>query len=285
MTDKLDMPLDELIRAKRPEKKSKGEKGHGGNKRRQSGGGRGSERGGGGGGGGDGSGSGGNGGSGVNGGGGGGRKRHELVVVKNTPGTIGKRGGRGGLRGGFVRGGRGRGFGRGRGRGRAPRKPPNENLMASQNPDGSVGVLLHDAEVVTVGQGGEVTLNTAGQWTDETLDTMNAALEPLSVKVSAPDGAEGDWYVTDGHIWHVRMTGDSIVLPVIGYPPAARHQFHVNILRNAGGSAPSRASAAGEAAGGEAAAEAEVEAETEVLGTEDVAEEAMDEEVDAGDGA
>jgi hypothetical protein len=148
-----------------------------------------------------------------------------------------------------------------------------------------VAVLLADAEVVTVGLGGEVTLNTAGQWTDETLSTMNAALEPLSVKVSAPDGAQGDWYVTDGHIWHVRMTGDSIVLPVIGYPPAARHQFHVNILRNAGGSAPSRASAAGEAAGGEAAAGAEVEAETEVLGTEDVAEEAMDEEVDAGDGA
>lgn len=269
MTDKLDMPLDELIRAKRPEKK-KGEKG-GGNKRRQSGGGR-AERGSGSGGGGGGDGSGGNGGGGN--GGGGGRKRHELVVVKNTPGTIGKRGGRGGLRGGFVRGGRGRGFSRGRGRGRAPRKAPNENLVARQNPDGSVGVLLHDAEVVTVGQGGEVTLNTAGQWTDETLDIMNAALEPLSVKVSAPDGSEGDWYVTDGHIWHVRMTGDSIVLPVIGYPPAARHQFHVNVMRNcAGGTAPSRADAAGEATGGE------VEAGV----AEEGAEEAIVE--DAGDGA
>ena len=265
MTDKLDMPLDELIRAKRPEKKKGG---GGGNKRRQSGAGR-SERGGGGGrsGGGD--------GSGQDGGDGGGRKRHELVVVKNTPGTINKRGGRGGLRGGgFVRApARGRGFGRGRGRGRAPRKPPNDNLVARQNPDGSVGILLHDAEVVTVGQAGDVTLNTAGQWTDETLDTMNAALEPLSVKVSAPDGAEGDWYVTDGHIWHVRMTGDSIVLPVIGYPPPARHQFSVNVLRNAGGSAPTRTSTT---IGGEASGEVETVAEE---GAEDV----MAEE--AGDGA
>jgi hypothetical protein len=36
--------------------------------------------------------------------------------------------------------------------------------VARQNPDGSVAVLLADAEVVTVGLGGEVTLNTAGQW-------------------------------------------------------------------------------------------------------------------------
>ena len=80
-----------------------------------------------------------------------------------------------------------------------------------------------------------MTLNTAGAWTDETLTCMNDALEPLSVKVSAPDGAEGDWYVTDGHIWHVRMTGDSIVLPAIGHPPEVRRQFAGNIQRNAGG--------------------------------------------------
>jgi len=109
-----------------------------------------------------------------------------------------------------------------------------------------------------------VTLNTAGAWTDETLTCMNDALEPLSVKVSAPDGAEGDWYVTDGHIWHVRMTGDSIVLPAIGHPPEVRRQFAGNIQRNAGGAAPDAAEEGAEeaAAGGddEAAAVEEEEA-------------------------
>ena len=101
-----------------------------------------------------------------------------------------------------------------------------------------------------------MTLNTAGAWTDETLTCMNDALEPLSVKVSAPDGAEGDWYVTDGHIWHVRMTGDSIVLPAIGHPPEVRRQFAGNIQRNAGGAAPDAAAEEG-AEGAEEGAEAE----------------------------
>lgn len=116
-----------------------------------------------------------------------------------------------------------------------------------------------------------MTLNTAGAWTDETLTCMNDALEPLSVKVSAPDGAEGDWYVTDGHIWHVRMTGDSIVLPAIGHPPEVRRQFAGNIQRNAGGAAPAEEGA--EEEGGEDGAEegAEEGAEVEAAGGDDEA--------------
>ena len=284
MADKLDMSLDDLMGSRsKPQKKQGGGGGGGGGGNKGGGGGIGGKQ----------QRRGGQGrddrrDSGGGGGGGGVRKRHELVVVKNTPGSIGKRGGRGGYRGrgdgGFVP--RGRGGGRGYGRAaRAPRKPPNDTLMARRNADQSVAVLLGEFEVVTVGLGGEVTLNTAGQWNDETLTCMNAALEPISVKVSAPDGAEGDWYVTDGHIWHVRMTGESIVLPIIGYPPEARLQFHMNILRNAGGSAPGRAGAAA-AAEGEGPEEAAVavagQEEAAVAPEEEVAavEEAM-EEMDA----
>jgi len=123
-----------------------------------------------------------------------------------------------------------------------------------------------------------VTLNTAGAWTDETLTCMNDALEPLSVKVSAPDGAEGDWYVTDGHIWHVRMTGDSIVLPAIGHPPEVRLQFAGNIQRNAGGAAPDAAAEEGDGAeegaeGAEAAGEGAAEVEEAAGGDEAAMEE------------
>ena len=54
---------------------------------------------------------------------------------------------------------RGRGGYRGRGRGRAPRAPrkePNENLVARRNADGAVAVLLGEAEVVVVAKSGEV---------------------------------------------------------------------------------------------------------------------------------
>ena len=122
-----------------------------------------------------------------------------------------------------------------------------------------------------------MTLNTAGAWTDETLTCMNDALEPLSVKVSAPDGAEGDWYVTDGHIWHVRMTGDSIVLPAIGHPPEVRRQFAGNIQRNAGGAAPDAEEAAEDGAEEEDAEGAEA-AVAEATGGDDDEAAAVEEE-------
>lgn len=165
------------------------------------------------------------------------RKRHELVVVKNNAGVIGKRGGRGGR-------GRGRSRGRGRGRGRgyaarastATRPEPNANVFARRNDDGSVVVLHGGVEAATISKGGEVKLNVGGQWTEEMMATINDALGPtLDVTVSAPDGVEGDWFVTDGHIWLVRMASDAITLPPFGYPPETRPHFGSMVLQNSGG--------------------------------------------------
>ena len=40
--------------------------------------------------------------------------------------------------------------------------------------------------------------------------------------------------VTDNQIWLLRLTEDTTVLPVIGYPPAGRVQFTGFILKHAG---------------------------------------------------
>lgn len=80
-------------------------------------------------------------------------------------------------------------------------------------------------------------LDIGGQWSEDTLTCINDALGvTLGVKLSVPDGIEGDWFVTDGHIWLVRMTSDTIVCPSIGYPPDSRLLFASMVLQNAGGS-------------------------------------------------
>ena len=82
-------------------------------------------------------------------------------------------------------------------------------------------------------------LDVGGQWTEETLTCINDALGPtVGVTVLVPDGIEGDWFVTDNHIWLVRMASDTVTLPVLGYPPTLRVHFANMVLAIAGGEAP-----------------------------------------------
>jgi hypothetical protein len=152
---------------------------------------------------------------------------HRLVVVNN--GGINKRG-RGGAR-------NTRGRGRGRARASAERKPKvaTVDLDAKKNEDGSVTVMCGEIEAVTISSVGEVKINTGGKFTEEMLKTLNDTLShPLGVRVLTPDGLEGEWLVTDNHIWLVRIVADQTTLPVIGYPPAGRGQFPEFVLKHAG---------------------------------------------------
>merc|ERR1712166_704984 len=104
----------------------------------------------------------------------------------------------------------------GKGKGKAPRSTGFKKFeTCAQNENGDVVIKLYETEIVTVDPAGNFTLNAGGFRTSMTLEAMNSALAPFRLKVTAPNGFDEDWNVSDGKRFMQRVQ-DGVKLPPVG---------------------------------------------------------------------
>lgn len=86
---------------------------------------------------------------------------------------------------------------------------------------GNVVVELEGTPIVTISQAGDVLLDTAGWYTDETVAGMNRALKCIQMKVTAKgDVAAGTWFVE--YRGKMQRFEDGIRIPAKGTSTASR---------------------------------------------------------------
>jgi hypothetical protein len=102
-------------------------------------------------------------------------------------------------------------------------KEPEEQEMCECEEDdsGNVVVSLEDTPIVNITADGEVTLNTGGWWTQDTVDAMNRVLKHIDISVKVlgePD--DGKWMVS--YRGQMRRFHDDCKIPPFGFKSEKR---------------------------------------------------------------